>query len=252
MNNLYPRRPRFNSIYNFRDLGGYQTTGGRKVAWRRIFRSGELHNMTRDDADRLKEKIGLTSVLDLRSNLEINQHGLGLITESGFNYFNVSLISDGGDREGNIRRYQNINDMGQFYLRLAAQKDFSQGIVQSLEIIADPANHPLVFHCSAGKDRTGVLAAILLNSLDVITEDIVNDFLLSEPYVKIVASRIQNDPKLAEDHKSLPEYFWRVRPESMVMFLTGLKQEYGSVKMYLDAQGAKPSLITQLKNTLLV
>lgn len=252
MNKPYPRRLRFNSIFNFRDLGGYQTRKGRTVLWRRIFRSGELHNMTWNDSQKLKSEIGLTSVLDLRSTLEIKQFGTGLVSESGFKYYNVSLISDGGDKEGNIRRYQNVTDMGQFYLKLAAQKDFSKGIVQSLEIIADPTNHPLVFHCSAGKDRTGVLAAILLNALEVIKEDIVSDFLLSAPYVKTVAKRIKSDPKLSEDHKSLPEYFWKVSSESMTMFLAGLKKEYGSTREYLQVNGAKPSLFTQLESDLLV
>jgi protein-tyrosine phosphatase len=246
----YPRQINFESVYNFRDLGGYKTPNGQKVAWRRLFRSSELHKMTRSDANRLKEEIGLTSVLDLRSNYETERQGLGLVSE--FKYHNVSLISDGGDREANAQRFKNFTDMGQFYLDLTGQKDFNKSIVESLEIVAEPANHPLVFHCSAGKDRTGMLAAILLSAIEVIPEDIINDFVLSAPYVEVLLNRMKSNPRFAEDSNSVPDYFWEVSPESMAFFLTGLKNEYGSTKKYLEAHGAEPTLFEQLENTLLV
>jgi protein-tyrosine phosphatase len=246
----YSREISFEAVLNFRDLGGYQTAKDQAVTWRRLFRSGELHKMTPRDAKRFKEEIELNTVLDLRSNFETERHGLGLV--SGFKYHNVSLIADGGDNEANARRFNDFTDMGQFYFYLAGQKEFTKGIIQCLEIIADPANHPLVFHCSLGKDRTGILAAILLSVIEVAPQDIINDFLLTAPYAEIVVNRMKNNPRPNKDSNSIPDYFWQVTPESIAFFLTGLKNEYGSTKIYLEAHGAKPSLFKRLESTLLV
>lgn len=65
------RQIEFESIFNFRDLGGYPTSDGNAVTWRRLFRSGQLHEMTKGDFKRLREHIGLASVIDLRSTFEI-------------------------------------------------------------------------------------------------------------------------------------------------------------------------------------
>lgn len=248
----YSRQINFESVPNFRDMGGYSTHEGYTIAWRRLFRSGELRNMTSGDVNRLKKEIGLTSVLDLRSNFEIEQHGVGLVSESGFRYYNVSLITDGGDRKANERRYKNFTDMGEFYSHLVRQNAFVELMIEALDVIAQAENHPLIFHCSAGKDRTGILAAILLSVLGVADDDIINDYSLSTPYIDVLLNRMKSNPFLADDDtNSLPDYFWQAAPESMVVFLSSLKKEFGSVRDYLKAKGAEPSLFERLERALL-
>jgi protein-tyrosine phosphatase len=241
----------FNSIGNFRDLGGYHTHEGYTVAWRKIFRSSDLSNMTDNDFSKLRDELRITSVINLRSNFEIERQGVGLINNSEIKYHHVSLMSDGGDREANQRRYKGLTNMGELYLQLIQHKEFGRRIVEALEIIAEPANHPLVFHCSAGKDRTGILAAIILGILGVADEDIINDYCLSASYIEALYNRIRSEPQMDEDAKSLPDFFWKVVPESMALFLTTLKQEYGSAEQYIKAQGAEPELIRLLKRSLL-
>lgn len=248
----YSRNLNFEAVFNFRDLGGYQTQDGNQVAWRRLFRSGELHNMTSSDANRLKQELGLTSVLDLRSNVEIEKHGIGLVPESGFRYYNVSLISDGGDSKANERRYKNFTDMGGFYLHLLRQQEFVDLIIEALDVIAEPRNHPILLHCSAGKDRTGILTAVLLSIVGVKDQDIINDYSLSASYMDVLVNRMKSEPQMAEDAKSLPNYFWKAAPESMALFLSSLKKEYGSVKGYLKTMGATSSLFERLEKALLV
>jgi protein-tyrosine phosphatase len=72
----------FNSIVNFRDIGGYRTQGGNIIAWRRIFRSGELNHMTENDFNILSNELKVTSVIDLRSKFETQRDGLGLLSGS--------------------------------------------------------------------------------------------------------------------------------------------------------------------------
>jgi protein-tyrosine phosphatase len=252
MQQPYTRQISFKSIYNFRDLGGYQTKCGRPVIWRRLFRSGELHKINENDLDQLQVEIGLKSVLDLRSDLELREKGVGLISLSGFKYFNVSLISDGGDKEGNQRRYQNLTNMGEFYIKLSRQKEFGRKIIEALEVIANPINHPLVFHCSAGKDRTGILAALVLDFLGVSENDIAADYSLTALHPQEPFNRINGDVvKQAEKH-GLPLFFWEVSPELILLYLAKLREEYGSCENYLQVCGARSSLLNSLKNSLLV
>jgi protein tyrosine/serine phosphatase len=164
----------------------------------------------------------------------------------------VSLITDGGDRKANERRYKHFTDIGEFYLHLVRQKEFLELIIEALDVIAEPRNHPLLFHCSAGKDRTGILTAILLNILDVTDEDIINDYSLSASYMEVLLNRMKSESQMAEDSKSLPDYFWKAAPESMAAFLSFLSKEYGSVRGYLKAKGAELSLFERLEKALLI
>jgi protein-tyrosine phosphatase len=248
----YSRQIIFDSVPNFRDLGGYRTRGGRTVAWRRLFRSGELSSMTRGDFNRLTGEIRLASVIDLRSAIERERKGTGLLSEARIRYHSISFITDGGDLRGEERRYKDFSNMGEFYIYLVRKREFGQRILDALKIIAVPENHPLMFHCTIGKDRTGILAAILLNILGVGDEDIIADYSLSAPYMVELVNRKDSEPEIAQAVKVLPGYFWEAAPESMALFLSTIKREYGSARGYLIAQGAEPSLISRLEKALLV
>jgi len=142
--------------------------------------------------------------------------------------------------------------MGEFYFHLIQQRDFSERIIEALEIIAETSNHPLVFHCSAGKDRTGLLTIILLSTLGVIDEDVIADYCLSAPSTKAIYDRLKSDPQLAPDTNSLPAYFWEVTPHIVSWFLTSLRNKYGSSMNYIRKHGANDSLANRLEKALLM
>ncbi len=250
----YSRHVSFESILNFRDLGGYRTQGGRMLAWRRLFRSGELHHMTGHDAARLKEEIRLASVIDLRSSRQGRPLGLGLLEEVGVKYFNIPFIKITEDDYNRERREapRDFANSGDFYLYFIRQEEFDRRLMEALGIIADPANHPLVFHCNAGKDRSGILAAVILGVLGVADDDIVEDYMLTAPYMEQFLSRWDNASGTADISRPLPDYITMASPESMVWFLSALKQEYGSIRGYLETQGAEKGLFDRLERALLV
>ena len=221
----YPRDIRFEAVFNFRDLGGYWTRGGQTVAWRRLFRSSELHHMSSHDMIQLKEEIRLRSVIDLRNSIQLVP--FSPLNEVGAEYYNIPLIDGVNDKE-NI--YQDFLNMGEIYSYYVSHEKFGRRVVEALEIIAEPDNLPLVFHCSAGKDRTGILTAIVLGILGVTDEDIIEDYALTAPYMKELINRWNSDPKAPEDLRSVPEYLLEASPESMTFFLSTLKREYGSVR----------------------
>ena len=246
----YSRQIEFEKVINFRDIGGYRTRDGRSVAWRRVFRSGEFRNLTQNDFKRLTCELGVVSVIDLRSGPELENNGKGLLEGSEIKYCNIAFMTD-DDPGANASRYEHCTNMGEFYLEMARQKDYGKRIIEALEVIADSGNHPLVFHCAVGKDRTGILAAILLNLLGVEEDDIIQDYTLSEPYMDELLARLKNNPQKSDPPLDIPDYFWKASPESMELFLTTLRRDYGSIEGYLESMGMEPSLTERLEMALL-
>ena len=126
-----------------------------------------------------------------------------------------------------------------------------KGIKHVLDLIADPTRHPIAVYCTAGKDRTGVLVAILLTAIGVDEEDIVKDYELSKNVYKDM-----NDNKAmvgALQQRDLdPEVFLDAPAEVMRDTLKGIREIYGSVPEYLDWIGFDEEDRKRLKRTLLI
>jgi len=239
----YPRTIDFESVSNFRDLGGYRTRDGRTIAWRRLFRSGELQKITKGELKKLRDEIRINSVIDLRSSIEIGERGRGIISETNIKYFNVAVVPETttSPRKPSEPRFQGITNMGEVYLNQAVASAFGNGIIKALNLIAESENYPLLFCCYAGRDRSGMLAAILLSILDVSQEDIVADYCLSNYNAEVLL----RSPEM-------PEWYLKTQRKSIDVFLSGLNLKYGSVKGYVAAQGADPSLFHRLGKGLLI
>jgi protein-tyrosine phosphatase len=150
-----------------------------------------------------------------------------------------------------VELFRSFSKSGEIYLHLLKNEDYGKRLVGAMKLIADPAKHPLVFHCYAGKDRSGIVAALILSILVVEDRDIIDDHVLSAPYTQKFIDRWNADPRTADVHSSLPEYQLRVFPDSMAVFLTGIKKEYGSAADYLRAVGAERTLFDCMKSSLL-
>ena len=161
--------------------------------------------MSRPDIGRFKEDIGPRAIIDLRTPREpIKQREISLLGELGARYHNVPFRPDSPDYlKHETELFRDATDMGELYLYRICQPEFGKRLVDSLELIADRNNHPLVFHCSVGKDRTGVLAAMLLAAGGVMDEDIIHDYTLSAPFTPEIRDRMRNDPAAPPEVKEL-------------------------------------------------
>jgi protein-tyrosine phosphatase len=239
----------FEAVFNFRDLGGYLAQNGHRVALSRLFRSGMLCLATPNDLTYLREGIGLKTVLDLRDKPQIEHQGIGPVGNE-FAWHNIPLVS-GKSLPIDVERLGKLSNAGQAYLIDVEQEGFGRRLVGCLRIMAEPANYPLVFHCSAGKDRTGILAAVLLNLLGVRDEDIIQDYTLTAPHMKAHLERLSRDPDDAKALQSLPAWLHEASAESMDAFLSTMRREYGSIKEYLLSHGADRALFERLEAALL-
>ena len=249
----HPRHIVFDSVLNFRDLGGYRTHDGRTVAWRRLFRSAAIHKINDRDMARLRQDVSPRAVIDLRRlrNPEKNAEPL-VLEQIGARYYPISFRPDSlAYLDDEAKAHPNATHMGAIYLYRISEKPFGKRLVDALELMSDRDNHPLVFHCTAGKDRTGVLAAMVLAALGVVDDDVVEDYALSAPLMNEIRERMTSDPETAQGVKDQPEFHWQASAESMAVFLTLLRREYGSAEGYLRANGASSSLVDRLKAALL-
>lgn len=182
-------------VRNLRDLGGYKTLDGRTVRWGRLFRSGRLSELSSRGLDILS-KIGFYSIIDFRSAYEVERNPDRLPEGPAFIHLPVM---DEANREMSqeIRRRIQDNHFGGFdpsslILRAYQQfpTEFTPAYKTFMENIRDSEGAPVLWHCTAGKDRTGYAAAILLRVLGVDQSTIHEDYLLSNQHVKLIDKRV--------------------------------------------------------------
>ncbi|MEQ8248267.1 MAG: tyrosine-protein phosphatase [Alphaproteobacteria bacterium] len=189
---------------NFRDLGGYRTDEGRQVRWGKVFRSGALDRLTDGDLATLSA-LGLRTICDLRHPEEQSAfptrraeqapptiHSLPIRPTVPGNY---RERIEAGDPEAGELALAYMSEAYRCYVR-----DHTDAYSALMHTVADPANHPLVFHCAAGKDRTGFAAALILMTLGVPEETVIEDYLATNTYWTESGLRVQIDlPEAARD-----------------------------------------------------
>jgi protein-tyrosine phosphatase len=233
----------FSQVFNFRDLGGYQTADGRRVRWRRLFRSDDLSRLVSVDQEKFLS-LGVRTVLDLRRAYEIAE--LGRAPEwDGVAYHNI----DPDHREWGETPYaggEPARYLADRYLDLAEQG--APRLAAAIGLIADREAAPVVVHCVAGKDRTGVVCALTLSLLGVPDLDVAADYALSttggERWVAWARANGLVDFQVPSPLHPSP-------PEAMRLFLAGLRQRYGSVERYLTEAGLAPEHVGALRTHLL-
>src|SRR3990170_656260 len=216
------RRIGLSGPVNFRDLGGYDTVDGRRVRWRRLFRSDSLSPVTADDARLLTEELGLLAVVDLRTRRELEREGRGGLADVALHYQHIPLIEEvetGSD--GPFER--SLTDA------YALMLDESAGRISAAlaAIASEVAEHPTVFHCTAGKDRTGIVAALVLALLGVSDEDIVSDYVLTQDVMPEMMERFPRRRLRNSEAPPSPSPIMRAEADTMHHTLAVLVEDYG-------------------------
>ncbi|MDR1975441.1 MAG: tyrosine-protein phosphatase [Campylobacteraceae bacterium] len=207
--------------YNVRDLGGYKTADGKTVKWGKMFRSGDLPQLSAYDIAYL-ENIGIKSVVDFRSEGERTaapDTTLATVTDRyEFPIDAGSVLTTGETTEEN---YQALIE-GNKNFATTFKDEFKSYFAEAM----DEANLPLLFHCSAGKDRAGFASAMFLSALGVDRETIIEDYMLSAKFVaEKYASYVEAAPHMAPMFTVYPEYIGAA--------FDTIDSEYGGVDKYL-------------------
>jgi protein-tyrosine phosphatase len=229
---------------NFRDLGGYDAGGGTHTRWRTLFRADGLGELTEADLSVLRQ-IGIRTVIDLRSGSEL-ERGRFDVEAHPVAFHHFPFIDELPDAQDFDRR---PGLLGTQYLEIV--RDAGSQIVAALEVLADPDALPAVFHCTAGKDRTGVLSAVLLSLLGVDEQTVVADYALSgAAMLRLRAKLIAKYPEGRETIENIDEVF-SADPAQMEQLLDHIGEQYGSVSAYVEGLDASPGLVVRLRAALL-
>ncbi|MCI1557014.1 MAG: tyrosine-protein phosphatase [Pediococcus pentosaceus] len=233
--------------FNFRDLGGYPTIGQSTVKWHKLVRSGYLTDLVDEDLKKLID-YGIDIVIDLRSESEVISYPDRLSEE--IEYIKLPIFSQ-DQTESNIslekiyQLYAKNSDGGfqkimRSYRKLAIDRHAQRAYRHFFEILLKYGNKKgILFHCSAGKDRTGMCALLLLAALGVRMEDIRKDYMLTNvASVARVEWRISEAKKmqLGSNFISSVRDLATVRNEYFDQLIGILEYQYGGITQYLKTE----------------
>ena len=243
------RRIDLQNVHNFRDLGGYPNGDGQCTKWRTLFRADGLYRLGDDDLVRLRD-LQLRSVIDLRTERERSERGVFPVKKFSVQTHHVSIVdvtwTDAQTPlidnavEFLVWGYREMLDIG------------ATRFAEALELLSHEDVLPAVFHCAAGKDRTGILTALLLSSLGVDDEIICADYGLTEAAMaRTIAWSQVHMPELADRYRDIPQVFLAADPQAMAIILRELHDQYGSVARFVHEIGVDTPTIDRLKHSLL-
>lgn len=234
---------------NMRDLGGLQVTGGGLTRFDLLLRSGTLQDLTARDVTHLVKDVGVQTVVDLRLTDEAAREGSALADIPVVHYLSLPLSS------ADHIRPDTVADAGQMDIvahYLALLEGSAGNIITAVRVFADEVNLPAVFHCAAGKDRTGVLAAVVLDAVGVGREAIIADYALTAQRMRQISARLLR----LETYREMQALTNGIKgaatadEASMASFLDELHGQYGGGASYLGAHGMDSGELAALRATL--
>lgn len=235
---------------NFRDLGGYETREGRRVRSGRVFRSDSLSYMSDGDVAYVVEVLGLRTVIDLRAGHEVDEFSHGPLEAAGITSHHLPIVDETrpapADDDALDPRYLTLDEI---YLMMLAR--FGGRFATVLAVLADADCHPLVFYCAAGKDRTGLVAALVLGLLDVAPDVIAADYALTAERMPVIIERHRARQARFGDTAEVAHQAYGAHEAAMRRVLTELVAAHGSVERYVLEAGVEASAVASLRAALL-
>ena len=230
-----------NKLYNARDMGGMPTLSGRKTAYKRFVRSDSPSGLDRESVDALIA-YPVRTVIDLRSTSEIERSGNPFIGRPEIVFRNIPLIAFDPDDAGDpTMKYLIRKNLGHLYvLMLEHSRD---AVLDVFRAILDAPQGTVVFHCLHGKDRTGLIAALLFLLAGVSENDIVENYAASFENIRPLV-----DPLIERMPESM-HHMYRSDAENMRFLLEYIRNTYdGKAEPYLRQLGLSAAEIARLRD----
>lgn len=239
---------------NVRDLGGLPTTDGRVTRFGALLRSSTVQLLTPDATAWLRDSYGLRTVLDLRTPKEAAAEGRGALGLEDIDYYNIPFVPDeyldpADPRHEVVVRARKEGDQVDAYLDYITR---GGNVARALRLVATGGSTPLLFHCAAGKDRTGVLAALVLDIAGVDRDAILGDYLATNErleHVLVRLSTLATYGGLAVDPGRIEKVSRdaRCREDTIPRLLAGLDERYGGTAAWATSAGVTDEELERLR-----
>lgn len=238
---LANRHLAFNKVHNFRDMGGIINKNGKQIVWGHFFRSGQLSKLKSSEYAKL-EALNVKTIIDLRTDKELAKKPDRV--PAGVDYKNVQVYDDSEDMfsktktevlKGKVTPVQADSLVMEFYkLYMLENPQLVKGIVDQLF----DTNDAVLFHCSAGKDRTGMIGALVLSILEVDRETIISEYMLSNNYRAKEVEKLLKLAKIGKlvypkiDYQVIENFSW-IKPIYIEAMFKGIEGKYGTIDNYI-------------------
>lgn len=233
--------------HNIRDLGGYRCANGAVVPWRRFIRADSLHRVDEGGIEALLRE-GLRTVIDLRSPSEVAEAPNPLRHSETLEYLNLPVFDELAPAALGQGDQAHPDPLLNFYLtalhtRQSAFRDI-------FAAIAAAQDGTIIFNCTAGKDRTGLIAALLLETAGVARADVIADYVLTEALIPdLVAEFLELSRQRGGDVEAYAKML-QSPPETMAAALASLDESYGGARAYLRHAGLSDADLERLLDRL--
>ncbi|MDG2303312.1 MAG: tyrosine-protein phosphatase [Candidatus Binatia bacterium] len=255
-----PPAETFEAIANFRDLGGHQTTTGRRLRRGVLFRSGHLGRATDDDVAEL-QRLGIRRVFDFRTQADIAADGADRLP-NGTQHVQLPMPDPAAGEDIRTLIAKNATDgLEEIFGNGRAEKLMTRGAAHIVRHRPEPYTRfmhglceadalPALFHCSAGKDRAGWAASVVLLAVDVPDDEVIEQYLLSN----LAAERLRQNltERDARTWGGVLQPLLEVRPEYIEASFEAMRERWGDFDSYLrDGLGVSEAQRDQLRAKLL-
>jgi protein-tyrosine phosphatase len=231
---------------NLRDLGGYPTSDQRETRWGVLLRSGNLDQVPLASQTALIN-YGVNTVIDLRDEWEQAGYPNVFTDSAQVKYHNLPFVGDGADALR--QQMEDAPDLASIYI-LALEHRKSQ-IRRIIEQIANKPSGCAIIHCVSGKDRTGLIAALVLGALGVVEETIIQDYTLTEKYLDRQRQQWIEQANSDEETLKRLKRDMSANAQNLRDTLAYLKANYGDLLGYLQAIRISDQTLQQLRSALL-
>ena len=238
---------------NTRDIGGYETSDLGTLRYGQIIRSDKLSRLTANDFQKLEE-IGVKTVIDLRTNKEHDQSPTVWQGDNPPRFFHFPVGDANNEwftsqrkmmKRNRFTEEQSLEHMVKGYRMIA--EEGTSSYQQLMEVVLDESNWPVLIHCTAGKDRSGVGVALILEALGVDRETIMEEYLLTNEISRIedkavfLAKESKESSRGSRFSKGVKASAWLpivgVRAEMLEAFYASVDEKYGSMDTFLTELG---------------
>ena len=229
-------------LKNYRDLGGIRTVDGREIKPHMLIRGTTLFDPTQFGIKFLKEKYNLKTIIDLRTPKEFSEKPDSLI--DGVEIVHMPVITEAVAGISHEKRVHSMKSlimmprMEDLYVSMVTSESLDNVVKILKFILTLPLEKfSVVFHCTAGKDRTGVIAALLLSFLGVDRVTVIHDYLLTNPKIQFKANMAYVGLLLTKGNHKLAhkiKHYFMAEPDYIKASLNQLEKDFGSLDNFFD------------------